>query len=295
MFNRTRLLGKRIRFLVFHVLVATLSGGMVALPAISDTPEEIVAKFGNYYAIVIGINNYDALEEEWPDLMYAEQDARDMKKILTDLYGFEVTAIYGAEATRNKILKTIRGKVTSLGENDNLLIFYAGHGQTNPYTEEGFWIPVDATNDVDEESWITFSTIRTLVKAKKADVKRIALITDSCYGGALVNPSLPQRGRLSPDDDAGMYQDWLIKNAEKKNRLIIASGGIEWVPDQSEFADALKSTLEENKLDMVDLYHVFSKIIHNSYFQEQEQSPMIETVLASRPGLPAQFVLIRRQ
>ena len=292
MYHRTSSVGMRIRLLVFQMLVAALCGGLAVVPAISDIPEEIVEKFGNYHGIVIGINNYDA--PDWRDLLYAEQDARDMKKILTDSYGFEVTAIYGPEATRNKILKTIRGKVTSPGANDNLLIFYGGHGQINPYTEEGFWIPVDAKNAVDEENWISFSKVRNLVKAVNADVKRVALITDSCYGGALTERSGALGGQLSPDDDAGMYQEWLIKHATERGRLIIASGGIEGVPDQSEFTDALKATLEENKLNMVDLHHVFSKILHDSYFQDQEQTPAIETLIGSRPGFPAQFVLIRR-
>ena len=293
MYHRTRFLGRRICLLIFQVLAAAIFGGVAVLPAAADIPAEIAARFGNYHAIVIGINNYDA--KDWPDLLYAEQDARDLKKILSDSYGFQVTAIFGSDATRKKILKTIRGKVTSLGEDDNLLIFYAGHGQTNPYTDEGFWIPVDATDGVDEESWINFSAVRKLVNAKNADVRRVALITDSCYGGALTERSGPKGGRLSPDDGTEMYQDWLIKSAEKRSRLIIASGGIEGVPDQSEFADALKATLEENRLDMIDLYHVFTKILHNSYFQDQEQTPIIETVLASRPGLAAQFVLIRQQ
>lgn len=292
MHHGTRSVERKIRRLIFQVLTAAIFGG-VALPGTAGIPAEIAARFGNYHAIVIGINNYDA--PEWPDLLYAEQDARDLKKILGESYGFKVTAIYGSDATRSKILKTIRGKVTSLGENDNLLIFYAGHGQTNPYTEEGFWIPVDATNDVDEESWISFSKVRNLVKASNADVRRVALITDSCYGGALTERSGTKGGRLSPDDGVEMYQDWLIRSAETRSRLIIASGGIEGVPDQSEFADALKATLKENRLDMLDLYYVFSKILSNSYFEDQEQKPIIETVMASKPGLAAQFVLIRKQ
>lgn len=295
MYQRTNIVGRVVRIPDFRILVVAVFIGLLALPAVSDTSEELIERFGNYHAIVIGINEYDALESYWPDLMYAEQDARDMAKILTDIYGFNVRTIYGSEATRKNILKAIRGKIESLGENDNLLIFYAGHGEANGVTDEGFWIPVDATDAVDEESWISFSKIRKLIKAKNADIKRVALITDSCYGGVLTEGAGAQRGRLSPNDDIESYRDWLKKHAAESGRLIIASGGIEKVPDQSEFSDELKSTLTENELDMVDLYHIFDQILYNSYFQDQEQTPRIETLMGPKRGLPAQFVLIRRQ
>ena len=259
----------------------------------SAPPSQKPSILGNFHAFIVGINAY----KEWYPLQTAVKDATALRDLLISQYGFDkVLLITDADATLLNVINNLKKFAAGLNENDNLLIFYAGHGMTNPITEEGFWIPVDAVDAIDEESWISFSKIRTLVEAKRADVKRIALITDSCYGGALTERRGAQGGLLSPNDDPESYQAWLLKSADVRSRLIISSGGLEEeVPDQSEFTDLLKMTLQENALDMIDLYHVFSRILSYSYFQDQEQTPMIETLMSDRKGHPAQFVLIRRQ
>jgi hypothetical protein len=121
------------------------------------------------------------------------------------------------------------------------------------------------------------------------------LITDSCYGGALTERSGLFAGQLSPEDDTHAYQKWLIKKAAEKSRLIIASGGFEQVPDQSEFTYVLKDILENNEFEMIDLYYLFTKILKDSNYYDQEQTPLIETVYSPKKGNAAQFVLLRRK
>ena len=50
-----------------------------------------------------------------------------------------------------------------LGPDDNLLIYYAGHGYVDEETEEGYWLPVDAVED-DPVDWISNSTITTMLR-----------------------------------------------------------------------------------------------------------------------------------
>ena len=40
-----------------------------------------------------------------------------------------------------------------LGSNDNLLIYYAGHGEFDKNVEKAYWLPVDAQRD-DPTNWI---------------------------------------------------------------------------------------------------------------------------------------------
>ena len=72
------------------------------------------AEFGNYHALVIGINDY----EKWPNLKFAEKDADDIQKILISQYAFpkkNVTYLKNKEATREGILKALRLKLEGLG------------------------------------------------------------------------------------------------------------------------------------------------------------------------------------
>ena len=47
-------------------------------------------------------------------------------------------------AERRTILGALEDLRQELGPDDRLLIYYAGHGEIDPVTEEGFWQPVDA-------------------------------------------------------------------------------------------------------------------------------------------------------
>ena len=98
--------------------------------------------FGEYHAIIVGIDDY----ENWPRLKYAEGDAADIARLLYANYGFDAAntvSLYGEDATRQRILSEIYKKLVSLDSDDNLLVFFAGHGQLDPLTESGFWIPVE--------------------------------------------------------------------------------------------------------------------------------------------------------
>ena len=289
----------RSRFLWFVWLAILVD--VATLPALAETrgvaaiPEvdsDARASFGDYHAVIIGINDYQS--NDWPNLEYAEKDAREIRDILVNNYGFaprNVIHLEGSKATRGKILNAISGKIETLGKNDNLLIYYAGHGQVNPVTEEGYWIPVEG-DSYDDVTWISFGRVRKLVEASKADAKRIALITDSCYGGALTTRSGPTPGHTAPEI-AGydVYAAKLEKQVDRKSRQVIASGGYEEVPDKSEFAQLLKNALRNNQWPMIDIevlyYHIGSSLSLQGL-----QDPAIER-LVSGQDWDGQFVLLR--
>ena len=77
----------------------------------------------------------------------ASKDAKDVKNVLTTRYTFEpanIFEVYNEEATSKNILAKLTEVRQKLSSNDNLLIYFSGHGYYNAEIEEGFWIPVDA-------------------------------------------------------------------------------------------------------------------------------------------------------
>ena len=111
----------------------------------SDVSDFQPSVTGKNFLYIVGINNY----KYWTPLTNASKDAKDVKNILTTRYTFEpanVFEVYNDDAT----VKNILGKLTEvrqkLTSNDNLLIYFSGHGHYNAEIEEGFWIPVDAKN-----------------------------------------------------------------------------------------------------------------------------------------------------
>ncbi len=205
---------------------------------------------GNDYALIIGINNY----EHWPPLQTAANDAKGLYQILSERYGYlpgNIRLRTNEAATQAALIQDLREIAAGLGENDNLLIYFAGHGQMDDLTSDGYWIPADGKLQ-EPTSWITHSSIKAVLSSEKVRAKSVMIIADSCYSGSLLRggPS-----SLSPQDLD--YQARLMELARKKSRQIITSGGLEPVMDQgrdghSLFAYYLLKALEENELNVID-------------------------------------------
>ena len=84
-----------------------------------DIPE---IAFGSYHAVVIGINAYESL----PKLKTAISDARAVAETLEADYGYTVHLM--ENPTRADIIDKFDELRETLAEEDNLLIYYAGHG-----------------------------------------------------------------------------------------------------------------------------------------------------------------------
>lgn len=218
----------------------------------SITPSSI--KFGKYYALVIGNNNYRML----PQLQTAMEDARVVSQLLEKEYGFNVQLLLNAN--RNSILSAMNDYRKQLTENDNLLIYYAGHGTLEERNTQGFWLPVDADLDSDV-NWIPTDRITGIMNLMSA--KQIMVVADACYSGIMTRASLT---RLDSGKSQEAYGKWLKKMAAYKSRVIISSGETKPVLDggggkHSVFARALIDTLKANEKILlgIDLHRAIAE------------------------------------
>jgi len=202
-----------------------------------STPiEEKLKTNEKYYALVIGNNKYEHLEK----LDAAENDAEVIADVLTKKYGFEVDLLLNADydTTVNSLFKI----TNKLKRNDNLLIYYAGHGELDKAENRGYWLPVDASFEL-RSKWISNQRIVDRIKATKA--KHVLLIADSCFSGSLM------RSGTTPDVNEAIDEKYIERLKSKKTRLVITSGGNEPVVDSdggnhSLFALKLIDTLKNN-------------------------------------------------
>lgn len=260
-----------------------------------DAPNETALQasdFGTYHALIIGINEYDI----WPKLKYALGDAADIRSLLTQHYSFKpehVTFLNDDQATRSTIIQTLRNLLLTLNETDNLLIYYAGHGQLDPLTDDGYWIPVEGAI-LDESTWIPFSTLTKLLTAVNAKVKNVLIITDSCFGGALASRGGPPApGTPSPDLKTNEYIQTLREAVAKPSREVMVSGGFEQVPDQSLFAELLKSALDTNQHPYLDAELLFyTRIYGIMRSQMPDQDPTMVKLVADKEN-SGRFVFVR--
>lgn len=232
-------------------------------------PKEDLEVFGNYYALVIGNNRY----QHWNPLKNAVADAQAVATILQNRYGFDVTFLQ--DATRRDTLKALNSFRKRLKGNDNLLVYYAGHGHLESDIDRGYWIPVDAEID-DTSQWILTPSITDLLELMSA--KHILVVADSCFAGKLTRSSLAKlRPGLSEDSRMTM----LKTIAKKRVRTALTSGGEHPVLDvggggHSVFTSAFLEVLQENQIILETerlFWAVRTRVVNASSKYDMEQIP----------------------
>ena len=198
--------------------------------------------FGRYYALVIGNDHYLAIDSLKTPISDAEQTA----KILADKYGFTVRTL--EDATDVAILRALNDLNKELKPDDNVLIYYAGHGArlSTGKSESGYWLPVNADAPPQDTFWVPNEQITAHLARLPA--KRVLVVADSCYAGLLsTDPSY-----LFVDGGGGYSEDYVKFKLPKRSRLLLTSGGDQPVLDtgggnHSVFARAFLDELQNNK------------------------------------------------
>ncbi|MDC3131968.1 caspase family protein, partial [Pelagibacteraceae bacterium] len=228
-------------------------------------------EWGEYYAIVIGNDNYDNNKNTLNNLKTAINDAEKIGNLLRNKYGFKTEVI--KNATLADINQTIKKYRSILTENDNLLIYYAGHGTVDSWTKEGYWLPVDAQ---DNNEWTWFDNRSLISLTKSLNAKHIIVIADSCFSGSLFS-TVDYR---SAYEDNNLDLENVFFNMNKKTtRVAITSGNYEFVPDSindsdhSPFATVLIDILNSNN-DVLPAGDLFSLVRTSLPKLSKKQNPV---------------------
>ncbi|MBI3776330.1 MAG: caspase family protein [Gammaproteobacteria bacterium] len=191
------------------------------------------------YALVIGNNNYTQFQK----LTTPMNDAKTVAEVLSQRYGYKTTTVMNAN--RYALLAALNRLGQKLTDKDNLLIYYAGHGELDKEKSTGYWMPVDADLK-DQRKWIPNSAITDIINALPA--KRVLVIADSCYSGALTRTAVPQFDTNLSEADR---LSWLRAVSKSRARVALTSGGLQPVADSgggthSVFASVFLQVLQEN-------------------------------------------------
>jgi hypothetical protein len=208
---------------------------------------------GNYYALVIAAQNYK--DPYFPVLSGPINDASSLIEVLRDNYGFdEKRILFVKDPTRVDLFRSLDSVRKLVTSNDNVLIFYAGHGDWKDEYKEGYWAPVDAGSS-SQYSMISNAEIKRAIYAINS--KHTLLITDACFAGGL----LVSRSGLAEASKA-------INEIYKLNsRKAITSGTLTVVPDKSVFMEYLLKRLRNNQekyLTALTLFSSFSQAVTNN-------------------------------
>lgn len=138
---------------------ATAADGQRDFSVMPRVAMENVPIAGEYWALLIGINQYQHV----PPLATAVQDARAVREVLVERYGFapeRIMALLDEQATRAGIEGALYQLGRKAGPDDSVLIYYAGHGQYDDDGRLGWWVPVEA-NALRPGMFITNASVRS--------------------------------------------------------------------------------------------------------------------------------------
>lgn len=248
-------------------------GGTDPLKGLDVASAKQDIQIGNYYALIIGIDSYS---NEWPELKNAVHDAQTISDVLNKNYVFHhITTLYNSQATRTNIIKAFEGLISSVNSNDNVFIYYSGHGEFNEAINKGFWVPVDAKSK-SMSDYISNNDIQSFLSGIRS--KHTLLVSDACFSGDLF------RGKtLSiPYEDSYKYY---YKVHSLPSRKAISSGGIEPVMDggrdgHSVFSYYFLRALNDNSKKFYDAGEIFERIkipVVNNSEQTPYYSPIKNT------------------
>jgi len=244
--------------------------------------------FGRYFALVIGNNEY----VNFPKLKTAVSDSTRIAELLEDKFGFNVRLINNADRyTTLSALNEIKGKMS---EEDNLLVYYAGHGERDVQSLQGYWLPVDAELE-SSANWIPNSAISSLFNTMNA--RHILVVADSCYSGSMTSSSV---ARLNAELDDKHLKKWLKVMSQTNSRTVLTSGGMKPVLDSgggnySVFAKEFISELENAK-GAIDAYKIYLSILPrvkiNAALHDFDQTPTYAPIQYAGHG-GGEFIFVK--
>lgn len=236
--------------------------------------------YGNYHALLIAVQDY---ERSVCRLQYPILDARKLQQVLSKAFTFPEANITKLEnPSRYDVFSELYAIGAKLTADDNLLIFYAGHGHWDDNREQGYWLPKDARLN-NPANWISNGDIRDFIRGIKT--QHTLLISDACFSGAIL------RMRSASPDSKTIQEKY-----RTRSRRVIASGSpTQMVPDRSVFLDYLI-----NRLNSCTDQHLYAERLYVEVCNEfiaanlSAQNPVYGSIQSAGDKVGGDFIFIMK-
>lgn len=240
------------------------------------------------YALVFATDVYD----NWASLTNPSFDASTISAVLKEDYGFKTELVL--DAPRDTILtRLLDYSEKTYNDNDELFVFFAGHGDFNEVVNQGYIVARDSKAKKDDRlrnTYLSHSQLRDVID--NIPCKHIFLVLDVCFGGTF-DQRITKGGHRGDDEyDEVSREKYIERKMKLKTRMYLTSGGKEYVPDGREkqhspfarkFIEALRSYGGKDRT------LTLGKI--KGYVEKIEPEPRAGEFGANEPGSDFIFVL----
>jgi len=198
-----------------------------------------------YHALVIAVQEYE--DPNINDLDHPVSDATRFIDVISNEYNFQKEHIkFMQNPTKADIIGTLHKMRSEVSSEDNLLIYYAGHGHWDEEMQTGYWLPSDAARD-NPVDWIPNTDLTNYLNVLKT--KHTLLIADACFSGGIFKTRSAFNEELA-----------IEKLYKLKSRKALTSGNLSEVPDKSVFVEYLIKNLMSNRKKYLPSEQLFSEM-----------------------------------
>jgi len=150
-------------------------------------------------AIVVGVNEYEAGQEQIPELKGAENDAIEIRDRLVKYGKFKISNdhyLVGRDATRRNILKAVSDIFRKDEKCDLVTFYFSGHGIPDEKTNEGYIAPYDYHPDDPFISGINMADMKKAMYNAR-NIANTILNLDCCNAG-IVTKNTTKSANMAP-------------------------------------------------------------------------------------------------
>jgi hypothetical protein len=224
---------------------------------------------GKIWVILVGVGRYTNM----PTLKYTDDDAYK-------LYGFfkspeggaipdeQIMTLIDEDASRDKVLKSVRNFSAKAGSEDVILFYFSGHGKKGSFLPSDY----DGNRNVIEH--------QALLKAmESSQAKSKVIIADACHSGSISTA----KGENYQSMMNTFYNAFtkssggtVLMMSSKSNEISIESSGLRQGIFSYYLINGLKGSANTNEDKIVTIEEAFDYIYANvRHFSGNTQSPVI--------------------
>ena len=175
-------------------------------------------------ALLIGVSEY----EHWDSLMNPTTDIEAIATELEQYYGFDIRKLRNVSKTEilTKIRELAKG---SYREDEQLLIWFSGHGYFDDLSKIGYIVAKDTLSLSADPIFDTFLDYPKLMRIiSNIPCRHILLVVDACFAGTLDSRLAMRSTDLYADIPK---EEYIQRKLKFKTRLYLTSGGKQYVSD----------------------------------------------------------------
>lgn len=242
---------------------------------------------GKDYALLFGCNYY----EEWERLQKPLKDASAITQLLESTYGFD------CELIENPELEVILRKLREYAEKgfekeDQLLVFFAGHGHVDELFKESYIVARDSrVNDELKTSYMSLSTLKNAID--NIPCPHIFLVIDACFAGTGETKLKRGFSKIGDFYKSMSRDEFISRKLSYKSRISLSSGGKRYMSGKgpqthSPFVDEIKKALctKGGKDGILTLNEIMQ------FMEKVDPLPKIDEFGSNDPG--SDFLFISR-